>query len=45
VALPGTNPSAEARVAAIVHGFELDDEPSAEVREARGVYRLPTAAL
>ncbi len=30
VALPGDNPSAEARVAAIVNGFELDDEPSAE---------------
>ena len=30
VALPGANPSAEARVAAIVHGFEIDDEPSAQ---------------
>ena len=30
VALPGENPSTEARMAAIVHGFELDDEPSAE---------------
>jgi hypothetical protein len=28
VPLPGANPSAEARMAAIVHGFELDDEPS-----------------
>jgi hypothetical protein len=30
VALPGENPSAEARMAAIVHSYELDDEPSAE---------------
>jgi hypothetical protein len=28
VPLPGENPSAEARMAAIVHGLELDDEPS-----------------
>jgi len=58
VALPGENPSAEARMAAIVHGFDIDDDlrwppaagfanapiasgnPSAEVREARGVYRV-----
>jgi hypothetical protein len=30
VELPGANPSGAARVAAIVHGFELDEEPSAE---------------
>jgi hypothetical protein len=53
--LPGANPSAEGRMAAIVHGFEVDEEPSAEgwaiapdlsrnpsaeVREGRGVYRF-----
>jgi hypothetical protein len=30
VALPGENPSAEGRMAAIVHGFDLDDESSTE---------------
>jgi hypothetical protein len=29
VALPGGNPSAEVRMAAVVHGYELDDERSA----------------
>jgi hypothetical protein len=63
VPLPGANPSAEARMAAIVHGFELDDDvtwnpsaegffapassrnPSAEVREERGAYRVRTVAI
>ena len=27
VPLPGEKPSAEVRMAAIVHGYELDDEP------------------
>jgi hypothetical protein len=63
VPLPGANPSAEARMAAIVHGFELDDDvtwnpsaegffapassrnPSGEVREERGAYRVRTVAI
>ena len=61
VPLPGVNPSAEARMAAIVNGFGLDDgagaeslrgglgapewsrNPSAEVRERWGVYRVRAA--
>ena len=39
VELPGENPSAEARMAGIVHGFE----PSAEVCETRGLYRIGRA--
>ena len=48
-ALHGENPSAAVRMAAIVHAYELEQEPSAglapaEVREPRGAYRLRVAA-
>jgi Domain of unknown function (DUF222) len=43
VALPSANPSAEARVAAIVHGFEIDDELAAAAWARSTADRNPSA--